>query len=75
MSEGTMAEKTKEFASELKKEVNTPLEFFDETLSTQDAQHLSRQAGIKRSKRKEMEDAMAACVMLQSYLDFHHLHL
>lgn len=42
---------------------------FDETLSTQDAQNFSIEAGIKRSKRKNMEDAYAATIMLQNYLD------
>jgi len=69
ISEGEMGEKTKEFGEKLKQRLNIPLEFFDETLSTYHAQVFSREAGIKRSKRKSMEDAFAAAVMLQSYLD------
>ena len=41
----------------------------DETLTTSDAQTLSREAGIKRIKRKSLEDAFAATLILQSYLD------
>jgi len=63
VSEGEMGKESKEFADKIGAET------FDETLSTQDAQELSRQAGIKRKKRKNMEDAFAASVMLQSYLD------
>ncbi|SRR5258708_2186183 len=69
VSEGQMAEKTKEFIKNLKKETNIPIHEFDETLSTQDAQRLSIESGMRRSKRKEMEDAIAAAVMLQNYLD------
>lgn len=69
VSEGKMAEETKKFANKLKKEINLPIEFYDETLSTQDAIRLSLEAGIKKSKRKSLEDAMAASVMLQNYID------
>lgn len=63
VSEGEMAEESKLFAKEFNAET------FDETLSTQDAQFLSREAGIGRKKRREMEDAYAATIMLQNYLD------
>lgn len=63
VSEGEMAEESKEFAK------NFDADTFDETLTSQDAQTLSRQAGINRKKRHEMEDAYAACIMLQNYVD------
>ncbi len=69
ISEGQMAQKTKEFIEELKKQVNIPILEFDETLSTYDAQRLSIESGMNRRKRHEMEDAIAASVMLQNYLD------
>ena len=70
VSEGEMGKETKEFGKVLHSSLlDFPLEFYDETLSTRDAQELSRQAGINRKKRHEMEDAFAASVMLQSYLD------
>jgi putative holliday junction resolvase len=69
ISEGQMAIKTREFIEELKKETKIPVEEFDETLSTQEAQIRSIEAGMKRSKRKSMEDAIAAAIMLQNYLD------
>ena len=70
ISEGEMAEKTREFITSLKKEVDIPIEEFDETLSTLDAQRLAIESGMKRNKRREMEDAFAAAVMLQNYLDW-----
>src|SRR5258708_1323956 len=56
VSEGEMAVKTREFIGGLKKEINVQVEEFDETLSTYDAQRLSMESGMRRSKRREMED-------------------
>ncbi len=69
VSEGEMGKESKEFSLSLSKTLKIPIETFDETLSTQDAQTLSQQSGMSRKKRHEMEDAFAASVMLQSYLD------
>lgn len=45
------------------------VEFHDETLTTVDAQRLSIEANMPQRKRRNLEDAMAASVMLQSFLD------
>lgn len=63
ISEGEMGEESKKFAEIIGAET------FDETLSTYNAQELSREAKVGRKKRKNLEDAYAASVMLQSYLD------
>ena len=63
MSEGDMAEESKRFAKMLNAEMH------DETLTSIDAITLSIQGGVKRKKRREMEDAYAATIMLQNYLD------
>jgi putative Holliday junction resolvase len=63
ISEGEMGEESKKFAESIGAET------FDETLSTQDAQQLSREAGISQKRRHEMEDAYAAAILLQNYLD------
>lgn len=69
ISDGEIAKKAKEFGKLLKKELKLPVYFFDETLSTQDAQRMAIEANMKRSKRRKLEDAFAASVMLQNYLD------
>ncbi len=69
ISEGASGVKATEFSKNLKKVLDIPVETYDETLSTYEAQRLARESGIKRKKRKELEDAYAASVMLQSYLD------
>lgn len=69
ISENKMAEKTREFWKGMKKDLAIPIVFQDETLSTRVAQMKSIGAGIRRKKRKKMEDAYAAALILQDYLD------
>ena len=69
ISEGEMEKKTKDFIKELKTEIIIPITPFDETLSTLDAQRMGIEAHMKKGKRRRMEDAMAAAVMLQNYID------
>jgi putative holliday junction resolvase len=68
-SENKSFKEAHEFGDKLQKEINTEVVYQDESLSSIEAQVLSRQAGIKRSRRKRMEDAYAATLTLQSYLD------
>ncbi len=65
ISEGKMAEEARSFG----KKLNSSVVFQDETLTTQQAQELSIKAGIKRKKRKSLEDAYSAALILQAYLD------
>ncbi len=58
-----------EFADKLRKAVQVPVEFWDERLSTVAAEREMRAAGTKRERRKAMIDAVAAAIILQSYLD------
>ncbi|MFH1970919.1 MAG: Holliday junction resolvase RuvX [Patescibacteria group bacterium] len=69
ISEGKSAENSKDFAKKLLAKKSIDLEFVDETLSTKIAQEYSIEAGIRRSKRKLLEDAYAATVMLQWYIE------
>ncbi|HUC94845.1 MAG TPA: Holliday junction resolvase RuvX [Candidatus Saccharimonadales bacterium] len=69
VSEGEMGRESKNFSLNFGKMLGIPVETFDETLSTQEAQILSREAGIHQKKRHQMEDAYAATIMLQNYLD------
>lgn len=70
ISEGEMAEETRKFLSTISNQLSTiKFETFDETLTSQDAQRLSMEARISRKKRHEMEDAFAASIILQNYLD------
>ena len=67
VSEGSMGEEYKKFAAVLS--VSFPVSAWNGGLFTQDAQALAIQSGRGPKKRRELEDAYAAAVMLQSYLD------
>jgi len=69
VSEGQIGEESKRFGEKLGKKVNLPVHFQDETLTPQDAPALSIIAGIKRNKRRALEDASSAALILQNYLD------
>ena len=69
VSEGQIGEESRRFGEKLGKKVNLPVHFQDETLTTQDAQALSIIAGIKRKKRRALEDAYSAALILRNYLD------
>lgn len=70
LSEGAMGEETKKFLLAVRKEQPTiKFDIFDETLTSKDAQRMSREAGISRKKRRRMEDAYAASLLLQAYID------
>ena len=69
ISEGEMAEKTKKFANELSKISGKEIILWDEALTTQDAIQKMISAGKSKKFRKEFQDAVAASLILQSYLD------
>lgn len=57
------------YAQSLGAQIDVPLEFFDERLSTYEAESSLRRAGINARKARKTIDAHAAAVILQSYLD------
>jgi putative Holliday junction resolvase len=68
-SEGPQAVLTRRFADELRVRAGLPVELWDERLSSFEADGRMEQAGVPRSRRKGRRDAIAAQVILQSYLD------
>lgn len=69
VSEGQMEEESKNFGQDLESRLKIPVETFDETLTSKDAQKISLESGIPQKKRRKMEDAYAATLMLQNYID------
>jgi putative holliday junction resolvase len=57
------------FAEALRMQSTIPVEMWDETLSTQDARAGRIALGVSRRKRVGHHDALAAVVILQSYLE------
>jgi putative Holliday junction resolvase len=66
---GEQAEKVKEFAQKLSEQVEIPLEYRDERLTTVMAQRLKRESGGRKTRGKARYDAQAAALILQGYLD------
>lgn len=67
--EGPQAALVREFTDALASEIDVPLDYWDERLSTTVAERSLIAGGTRRSKRKDKIDAVAAAVILQSYLD------
>ena len=68
-SYGPAAQKVREFVGALKEAVATPIQTWDERLTTAQAQRFLIEGGVRREKRKEKVDKTAAAILLQSYLD------
>ena len=66
---GPAAEKVREFATAVKDALAIPLKMWDERLTSTQANRMMAEGGVKRDKRKEKVDGMAAAIFLQSYLD------
>lgn len=65
---GKMEKEIRRFGEQLQKQTGLPVEYFDETLTSQDARKLLIEIKRKRKFRREMEDAFAAAIMLEFYL-------
>jgi len=68
-SEGIQCEKVNRFAALLEKKFVLPVVKWPETLSTKEAEEILIKSGINWKKRKEKIDKLAACLILQDYLD------
>lgn len=66
------AEKILPFVRLLRKKLPVPVETWDETFTTRDAQEELIAQGIRRRRRGELLDAAAAAVLLTSWLTAHH---
>ncbi|MCH1430762.1 MAG: Holliday junction resolvase RuvX [Chlamydiales bacterium] len=53
----------------LQQKWNLEVKMQDERLSSKMADHMLKEQGFSRKKRKERVDASAACVILQNYMD------
>jgi putative holliday junction resolvase len=68
-SYGPAALKTQEFVGVLKESVTVPIKTWDERLTSAMANRFLIQGNVRRDKRKEKVDKMAAAILLQGYLD------
>lgn len=68
-SEGIQCEKVNRFARRLAETFLLPVMKWPETLTTKEAEDILRTSGVRWRKRKEKVDQLAACLILQNYLD------
>jgi putative Holliday junction resolvase len=68
-SEGPRARKVIKFSQELEKKLGLPVHFWDERLSSFEAESALTEAGLHGSRRKSRVDMVAAQIILQGYLD------
>jgi putative Holliday junction resolvase len=68
-SYGPAALKVQEFVAALEETLSVPIKAWDERLTSAQANRLLIQGGMRRDKRKQAVDKMAAAILLQSYLD------
>ena len=68
-SEGFRVEATHEFAAALKKIYEGEIIFWDERLSSLGAKRYLNETNTRGKKRKEVLDTVAACIILEGYLN------
>ena len=66
---GEQAQMTMEFKEKLERRSGLPVTLWDERLTTAAANKALMEAGVRREHRKEQIDKIAACLILQGYLD------
>lgn len=69
-SEGSSATKVRRFIGQLKETLGIPVQPWDERLTTRMVERMLVGADVRRSRRKEVRDKLAAQVILQGYLDW-----
>lgn len=69
-SEGIQCEKVNRFMYLIEKTFLLPVLKWPETMSTKEAEAILISAGVHWRKRKQKVDQLAACLILQNYLDY-----
>ena len=69
-SEGPRCQSTRQFGVNIQNQINIPITFWDERLSTVAVTRTLLEANTSRAKRSKVVDSMAAAFILQGALDF-----
>lgn len=67
---GERAEKTEEFAANVKRRTGLEVTLWDERLTTVEAERVLKAGEIGYKRRNEVIDKLAAVLILQNYLDY-----
>ena len=65
---GASAEAARGLAAALSERVTAPVELFDERLTTAQAERALLEADVRRGRRKQVVDGVAATILLSAYL-------
>lgn len=68
--ESRQSEYTREFADRLYQHLGLPVVFWDERLTSAEAERILRMAGASLEQRKKAVDRMSAVLLLESYLGY-----
>jgi putative Holliday junction resolvase len=68
-TEGDAAAAARALADEASRQTGLPVEMWDERLSSVAAERALLESGMRRERRRETIDAVAAAIMLQGWLD------
>ncbi len=68
-TEGIQCEKVSRYAEILRSHLSIPVIKWDESFSTKEAETILIEADMKRRKRREVVDKVAATIILQGYLN------
>lgn len=66
---GTMSNRAHKFGEKLREVSGLPVEYCDERLTTVEAHRILQDSGVPPKKARQQIDAVAASVILQSYLN------
>lgn len=66
---GPEAENVRAVGQKLAGVIGIPVEYWDERFSTAEAERMLIEAGLRRSRRRQVVDQVAASIILQGYLD------
>jgi len=69
-TEGEQAKRARTFGEKIAGRLGIPVETWDERMTTVQAERHLTASGMRREKRKEVRDSLAAVILLQSFLDF-----
>jgi putative pre-16S rRNA nuclease len=72
-SDSRQSEYTREFAERLSEYLALPFVFWDERLTSLQAERLMKESGASLDQRKKSVDRMAAILILESYLEHRHI--
>lgn len=67
--EGEQADRVRHFCKRFETETGRQIEFQDERLTTAQGDRMLIESGMRRKRRREVRDRVAAALILQSWLD------